>query len=435
MTKQINTEFCDYVCIIGGGAAGLMAACVAASYGAKVVIFEKNKSNQTLASEEYFDNAYLGKKLLITGKGRCNLTNNCTREEFMKNIPRNSKFLFAAYSAFSPQDVMNFFEDRGLMLKTERGNRVFPQSDKSLDVLRTLKREIQKLGCTVINKEITSVNTIDGSVRSVTSDDSTEYPVAQIIVCTGGLSYPVTGSTGSGYGFARACGHTVSDLRASLVPLTSEDKNCKRLQGLSLRNVTLSLYNKNSKRVYSELGEMMFTHFGITGPLVLSASAHIEGEPSEYSVELDLKPGLTEDKLDARVLSDFSKSLNKEFRNSLQDLLPAKLIPIFVEMTDIAPDKKVNSVTKIERQKIVCLLKHFPVSVSGFRPIDEAIITRGGVDVKDIVPSTMESKTVSGLYFAGEVLDVDGYTGGFNLQIAFSTAYLAGKSAAESLYI
>lgn len=433
MTKLTDNSFRDYVCIIGGGAAGLMSACIASMYGARVVIFEKNKSTKTLDSEKCFDNSYLGKKLLITGKGRCNLTNDCTREEFMKNVPRNNKFLYAAYSSFSSSDVIDFFEERGLSLKTERGGRVFPVSDKSLDVLKTLKSELKSLGCVFVNSEIVDIISTDGNVSELHTDDRV-YSVSRVILCTGGLSYPITGSDGRGMTYAKKLGHSIVDPRPSLVPLVSPDKNCKRLQGLSLRNVELSLFNKNGKKVFCELGEMMFTHFGVTGPLVLSASAHIDGEPGDYSLSIDLKPGLDEKKLDERILSDFAKYQNKEFKNSLSELLPSKIIPIIVELSGILPDKKVNSITKEERLALVSLLKSFPVTISDFRPIDEAIITRGGIDVKEISPSTMESKLVKGLYFAGEIIDVDAYTGGFNLQIAFSTAYLAGKSCAESLY-
>lgn len=408
-----------------------MAACVAASEGASVVIFEKNESQKKLASEECFDNAYLGKKLLITGKGRCNVTNECTREEFMKNIPGNSKFLFAAFSAFPPEKVMEFFENRGVALKTERGMRVFPESDKALDILRAFKDEIKSLGVKVINSAIISVSNVEGTFTLRDGNDN-EYLTEKVIVATGGLSYPVTGSTGDGYKFAKSLGHTHTELCPSLVPLVSSDGFCKKLQGLSLRNVKLTLTDKNkNKKVFSELGEMIFTHFGVSGPLVLSASAHIFGKVSDYQVSIDLKPALDEKTLDARLLSDFSKNMNKEYKNVLSLLLPSKLIPVFAELSGISPETKVNSITKKQRADIISLLKNFVVQISGFRPIDEAIITRGGIKVSEINPSTMESKIVPGLYFAGEIIDVDGYTGGFNLQIAFSTAYLAAKNASK----
>lgn len=430
MKKPIDLK--DTVCIIGGGAAGLMAACIASSEGAKVALFEKNQSQKKLLSEEYFDNAYLGKKLLITGKGRCNVTNECTREEFMKNIPGNSKFLFAAFSAFPPERVMEFFEDRGVRLKTERGMRVFPESDKALDILRAFKDVIKENGVRVINAGIDSVSDNDGLFTLCDMSDC-EYITKKVIIATGGLSYPVTGSTGDGYRFAKDLGHTHTELCPSLVPLVSPDSFCKRLQGLSLRNVKLTLMDKNkNKKVFSELGEMIFTHFGVSGPLVLSASAHIFGAPSDYEVSIDLKPALDEKTLDARILSDFSKNMNKEYKNVLSLLLPSKLIPVFAEISGIPAETKVNSITKKQRADIVSNLKNFVVSLSGFRPIEEAIITRGGIKVSEINPSTMESKLVPGLYFAGEIIDVDGYTGGFNLQIAFSTAYLAAKNASKT---
>lgn len=431
MKKQI--DYSDKIIIVGGGAAGLMAACTVAENGFEAVLFEKNASQKQLLSEQFFDNAYLGKKLLITGKGRCNLTNYCTREDFMKNIPRNGKFLFAAFSDFPPEDVMDWFENRGLPLKTERGNRVFPSSDKALDVLRTLKAQLKESHVKVINKKVTSVSIVDGAVTGVETEDGVGYACARVIICTGGLSYPVTGSDGDGYKFAKAAGHTVTDTVPSLVPLVSSDAFCRRLQGLSLRNVTLTLKNPSGKKVYSELGEMLFTHFGLSGPLVLSASAHIDGDPAGYTAHIDLKPALDEKTLDDRLLSDFSKNLNRDYKNALSLLLPSKLIPVFAELSGIAPDTKINSVTKKQRGDIISLLKDFPVSISGFRPIDEAIITRGGVKTSEISPSTMESKLASGLYFAGEVIDVDGYTGGFNLQIAFMTAHLAARAACGML--
>ncbi len=432
--KKQQIDLTDSVCIIGGGAAGLMAACVALENGAHVTLFEKNRSEKKLSSEEFFDNAYLGKKLLITGKGRCNLTNNCTREEFMKNIPRNGKFMFAAFSAFPPTAVMDFFESNGVALKTERGQRVFPVSDKALDILRCLKEKLRKSGCKIINSKITEICTKDEKISSFFDENGNEYLADSVIVCTGGLSYPITGSDGDGYEFAKNTGHEVTPLRPSLVPLVSKDEFCKKLQGLSLRNVTLSLKKKaNNKTVYSELGEMLFTHFGVTGPLVLSASAHIEDAPQDYTLHIDLKPALDEKNLDERLISDFSKNPNKDYKNALFALLPSKMVPVFVQRSGISPDLKVNSITKKQRALIVSLLKDFSVDISDFRPINEAIITRGGIKTAHINPSTLESKKVSGLYFAGEVIDVDGYTGGFNLQIAFSTAFLAAKNAAKKL--
>lgn len=432
--KNQRIDLTDKICIIGGGAAGLMAACIASDAGKDVVLFEKNRSKKKIASEAFYDNAYLGKKLLITGKGRCNLTNECDREAFMKNIPRNSKFMFAAFSAFSPDAVMDYFETNGLSLKTERGNRVFPTSDKALDVLRTLKDILHRNNCKIINKKIDCVVATDGSVSHITDEDGTEYQTNNLIVCTGGLSYPVTGSTGDGLNFAKELGHTVTELRPSLVPIVSDDSFCKRLQGLSLKNVKVTLRDdKKSKNVYSELGEMLFTHFGVSGPLILSASAHIDGNPSDYSLHIDMKPALDEKTLDDRLVSDFSKNQNKDYKNALSLLLPSKMIPVFSSLSGIDPDLKVNSITKKQRGDIIALLKDIKISIKGFRPIEEAIITRGGVKVSEIKPSTMESKLIEGLFFAGEIIDVDGYTGGFNLQIAFSTAYLAAKAAAERI--
>ena len=432
--KKQPIDIRESVCVVGGGAAGLMAACIAAQNGAKVVLFEKNISEKKIAGEQFFDNAYLGKKLLITGKGRCNLTNNCNREDFMKNIPRNGKFMFASFSAFPPNKVMDFFEERGVSLKTERGNRVFPTSDKALDILRCLKDTLKKHGCKIINKKIESIFAQDEKISKIFDSEGNEYLCESVIIATGGLSYPITGSDGDGYEFAKYAGHTVTDLRPSLVPLVSPDDFCKKLQGLSLRNVTLSLKNKQNKKVvYSELGEMLFTHFGMSGPLVLSASAHIDGAPTDYGIHIDLKPALDEKTLDDRLLSDFAKNPNKDYKNALALLLPSKMIPVFAMRSGISPDTKVNSITKKQRADIIALLKNFSVEISGFRPIAEAIITRGGIKTSEINPSTMESKKVSGLYFAGEVLDVDGYTGGFNLQIAFSTAYLAACDAAKKV--
>ena len=422
----------DTLCIVGGGAAGLMCGCLAAESGVKVVLFEQNRSEKQMPSEKPFDNAYLGKKLLITGKGRCNLTNACTREEFMKNIPRNAKFLFGAYSAFPPEKVMEYFESHGLSLKVERGARVFPSSDKALDVLRTLKDILRKNKVRFIRARITDIQKEENGVFLLTDETDTVYQTNSVVIATGGLSYPVTGSTGDGYRFAKKFGHTVEKPTPSLVPLVSNEAFCKRLQGLSLRNVTLTLKNAAGKTVYSEQGELLFTHFGLSGPLVLSASAHIDASPDEYSLSIDLKPALDDAALDHRIVSDFSKNPNREYKNALSEFLPAKLIPIFAERSGIPPEKQVNGITKTERAEIVRLLKHFTVSIFDFRPIDEAIITRGGVRVRDINPSTMESKLIQGLYFIGEILDTDGYTGGFNLQIAFSTAYLAAKAAANS---
>lgn len=396
--------------IIGAGAAGCMAGVFSARYGKSVLIFEPNEK--------------IGRKLRITGKGRCNVTNNSPVEEHMKNIPVNSRFMYSSFSMFSAEDTMNFFEELGVPLKTERGNRVFPVSDKAEDIVNALDRELKKLDVKIIHKRVESLIIEDGSVCGVIAQGR-EYRSNSVLIACGGKSYPVTGSTGDGYRLAESAGHTITELKPSLVPIVSEDKFCAELMGLSLRNVTLKLYD-GGKVIYSELGEMLFTHFGVSGPLVLSASSHIrEMQKNRYSLVIDLKPALSHEQLDARIQRDFAENLNRDFINGIRKLLPAKLIPVIVKLSGISPERKINSITKEERHKFGELIKAFPVKVSGFRPIDEAIITSGGVSVKEINPKTMESKFVNNLFFAGEVIDVDAYTGGFNLQIAFSTAYSA----------
>ncbi len=398
------------IIIIGGGAAGCMAAIQAARFGKSVLVFERND--------------YLGRKLRITGKGRCNVTNNSSVEEHMKNIPVNPRFMYSSFSNFNAEDTMNFFEELGVSLKTERGNRVFPVSDNAEDIVNALKYEMKNLGVKVIHKRVKSLIIEDGVCRGVRADGE-EYLSNAVLVASGGKSYPNTGSTGDGYKFAESAGHTVTELKPSLIPLVSPDKYCAELMGLSLRNVTLNLYDRD-KLIYTELGEMLFTHFGVTGPLVLSASSHIrEMESDRYNLLIDLKPGLDYEQLDARIRRDFSENLNRDFANGIRKLLPAKLIPVIIGLSGISPEQKVNGITREQRTEFGKLIKAFPVKVSGFRPIDEAIITSGGVSVKEIDPRTMESKLVSGLYFAGEIIDIDAYTGGFNLQIAFSTAYTA----------
>ena len=405
------------VIIIGGGAAGMMAAISAARYGASVTLFEKNDR--------------LGKKLRITGKGRCNLTNDCDIQEFMKNVPTNPRFLYGALNRFSTEDTKSFFEELGVPLKTERGKRVFPVSDKAQDVVDALAKGCRESGVEIIYEKVKGLVVNDGAVCGVKAE-SGDHIADAVIVATGGMSYKQTGSDGDGYRFARQLGLKVTELVPSLVPIVSESKVCPRMQGLSLRNVALKIVNRsNGKRVYEDFGEMMFTHFGVTGPLILSASAHIPDiNSTAYEARIDLKPALDEKTLDNRLLSDFSKFANRDFANSLGELLPQKMIDVVIDLSGIPPHKKVNSITKEERQRLLGLIKSFPVSLDRFRPINEAIITKGGVDVKQIVPSTMQAKGISGLYFAGEVLDVDAYTGGFNLQIAFSTAVVAGESAA-----
>lgn len=396
--------------IIGGGAAGCVAAVLAARLGKSVLLLEKNDR--------------IGRKLRITGKGRCNVTNNCSNDELMRNIPVNGRFLYSAFSGFGTADTMSFFEELGVPLKTERGNRVFPVSDKAEDIVNALADELKRLGVTIINRRAESLIIEDGVCRGVRAGGD-EYRSASVLVACGGKSYPNTGSTGDGYILARSAGHTVTELKPSLVPLVSPDSYCSELMGLSLRNVTLRLMD-GEKCIYSELGEMLFTHFGVSGPLVLSASSHIRDmKPNRYSLLIDLKPGLDKERLDARIQRDFGENLNRDFINGIRKLLPSKLIPVIARLSGIGTERKINSITKEERLRLGELIKAFPVRISGFRPIDEAIITSGGVSVKEINPKTMESKLVPGLFFAGEVIDADAYTGGFNLQIAFSTANAA----------
>lgn len=408
------------IAIVGAGAAGLIAAGTALEYGSDVTVFEPN--------------GRVGVKLMITGKGRCNVTNNSPIDNILANIPRNPRFLYAALNSFTPADVMEFFEGLGVPLKTERGARVFPVSDKAADIVNALEKYTR--GAKLLHERVISIDSADGAVSTLTACDRSgnikKYDFDSVIVCTGGLSYPKTGSTGDGYKLAEALGHTVTPRFPSLVPLDADRRLCSELTGLSLRNVTLKVRdNISGNTVYEEFGEMLFAHFGITGPIVLSASAHLSNMTrGKYTAVIDLKPALDEKTLDNRLLSDFSKYINKNFSNALGDLLPSKMIPVFIKLSGIDPVKKVNEITRDERRSLVRLFKNFEVSINGFRPIDEAIITSGGVSVKEISPKDMQSKLVRGLYFAGEVIDVDAYTGGFNLQIAFSTGRLAGMSAA-----
>lgn len=402
------------VVVIGGGAAGSMCALTAAQRGLSVVLLEPNKM--------------LGKKLRITGKGRCNVTNNCDIKTVLANIPGDGRFLYSALNRFEPSDTMALFESLGVPLKTERGNRVFPVSDRSHDIANALERAYARAGGRILHACATDILTRDGAVCAVVTTEGT-IDCDAAVVCTGGMSYPLTGSTGDGYRFAQQFGHTVTPLRASLVPLESNDPWCAEMQGFSLRNVTLTVYDEHNKQVYSDLGEMLFTHFGVSGPLVLSASAHMRDfSQHSYRLSIDLKPALDEKKLDARILRDFQKYANRDFKNALYDLAGHAMIPVLVRLSGIPEDTKVNTVTREQRHKLVELFKHFPVSVCGTRPISEAIITSGGVSVKEINPRTMASKRMPGLYFAGEVLDLDAYTGGYNLQIAWSTGYVAGSA-------
>ncbi len=399
------------IAVVGGGAAGMMAAARIISNGGDVTLFEKKDK--------------LGLKLGITGKGRCNVTNNCTREEFMANIPTNNRFLYSAYNAFSPTDTMDFFENAGVSLKTERGNRVFPVSDRAFDIVNVLRDIVKPY---TVFQRVSEITSEEGRVTGLVAGGR-NYAFDSVILATGGMSYPKTGSDGDGYRMAKALGHTVTELKPSLVPIESPDAFCREMQGLSLKNVAVRLIRNDGKEVYSDFGEMMFTHFGVTGPMILSASSMIPDlSAGKYELVIDLKPAFDEKTLDSRLLSDFSKNINRDFANSLGALLPTKMIPVFVALSGVSPAKKVNSITKEERKKIISLLKGFRVRLSRFRPIDEAIVTKGGISVKEIDPRTMGSKLVSGLYFAGEMIDVDGYTGGFNLQIVFSTAVLAADS-------
>ena len=405
------------IAVIGGGAAGMMAAIVAARSGAQVTLIEKM--------------GVCGKKLRITGKGRCNVTNDCTLEEFLANVPSNPRFLYSALNRLSTKDTQDFFEAEGVALKVERGRRVFPVSDKAEDIVRAMTNACREAGVKIEYARAKALIIKDGECRGVATDRG-ELEAEAVIIATGGKSYPRTGSDGDGYALAKQAGHKITPLLPSLVPIVSDSRICPSLQGLSLKNVSLAIVHKDSgKPIYEDFGEMMFTHFGITGPMVLSASAHIPDISSgKYEAHINLKPALDEKTLDARILSDFSKYSNKDFANALGDLLPQKLIPVIISLSGIDPHKKVNSVTKEERRALCDCIRSLRISLCGFRSITEAIITKGGVSVSEVSPKTMESKLCPRLYFAGEVLDLDAYTGGYNLQIAFSTGTLAGESAA-----
>ncbi|MBQ8432946.1 MAG: NAD(P)/FAD-dependent oxidoreductase [Clostridia bacterium] len=419
MTKSMNLESdARHVIVVGGGAAGMMAAITAAECGARVTLYERNDR--------------VGKKLRITGKGRCNVTNDCDLNTFLANVPTNPRFLYAALSRFSTEDTKNFFESLGVPLKTERGRRVFPVSDRAADIVSAMERNCRALGVAIEHRRVQGIQVEDGRACGVILSGGEVDAADAVILCTGGRSYPLTGSDGDGYRFAKSLGHEIVPPQPSLVPLVCAGKLCPSLQGLSLKNVTLRITEtETGKPVYEDFGEMLFTHFGLTGPLVLSASAHLRDlTPGKYTAHIDLKPALDEKTLDARLLSDFQKYQNRDVINALDDLLPQKLIAPFISLCGIDPRKKIHSVTREEREGMVRTLKDITVSIQGFRPIDEAIVTRGGVNVKEVRPKTMASKLVSGLYFAGELLDVDAYTGGFNLQIAFSTGVVAGSAAA-----
>ena len=410
------------IAVIGGGAAGMMAAGKAASFGHEVTLFEKNK--------------LLGMKLGITGKGRCNLTNNCDNDTFIKNMTKNGKFMFSAINAFSAADTISFFENLGVPLKTERGNRVFPVSDKAHDIVMALKNYALGNGAKIIHETVVSLIPSNSDERKIAKvkTEKGEYVFDEIILCTGGKSYPTTGSDGFGYEIAKALGHTVIQPTPSLIGLTSQDTCCKDMQGLTLKNVGVEFEDKKKRKsIYKDFGELLFTHFGISGPTVLSASAHLRPmENGRYILHIDLKPALDREKLDRRLLSDFEKYKNKEMANALCDLLPSSMILTVLSRAKISENKKVNSVTHEERNALLSVLKDFSVEISGTRPIEEAIVTSGGISVSEIQPATLRSKKWNNLYFAGEIIDVDAYTGGFNLQIAFSTAVCAAISASEN---
>ena len=402
------------VIVIGGGPAGMFAAITATEQGSKVLLLEANDR--------------LGKKLLITGKGRCNVTNNCPNDEVLRNIPRNGRFLYSAMDACPPDKVMDFFESHGCPLKTERGNRVFPVSDKSISVLDCLRKQLQSTCVQIRTARVREILTADGAVTGVRTEKETLNAKA-VILATGGVSYPATGSTGDGYAMAEKLGHTVITPEGSLVPLETAGHDCQDMQGLSLRNVGVKLLNAKGKVLYKDFGELLFTHFGISGPTVLSASAHLKGDGCKLVI--DLKPALDEGKLNDRILRDLEMYRNRTMENALTDLLPRSMIPVVLRRLEIPFDLQANSLKKEQRRALVELLKGFPVEITGKRPVAEAIITSGGIKVSEIDPKTMESKLVPGLYFAGEIIDCDAYTGGFNLQIAWATAYAAGMAVSQ----
>nr|WP_325301656.1 NAD(P)/FAD-dependent oxidoreductase [uncultured Dysosmobacter sp.] len=407
MSKEIT--------VIGGGAAGMMAAISAAEQGARVTLLEPNER--------------LGKKLNITGKGRCNVTNDADRETLLANVPKNGRFLYSVFSRFDGRDAMAFFEALGVPLKVERGNRVFPVSDRSFDISAALERRLKALKVKLVRDRAVTLEMKNGAVQGVVGERG-RYGAQAVILATGGVSYPATGSTGEGHRMAREAGHTVTDLRGSLVPLRDFGVG-KELQGLSLRNVGLTVF-ENDKKLYTDFGELVFTHFGVSGPLILSASAHMRRfDQKAYRLEIDLKPALDEGQLDRRLLADFAKYANHDFCNALNDLLPQKLIPVLVAWSEIPPHQKVHDLTREQRRGLVQLLKHLPIAIAGPCPVTDAIVTSGGIKVSEIDPKTMASKLVKGLYFAGELIDVDAYTGGFNLQIAWATGRAAGIAAAS----
>lgn len=401
--------------VIGGGPAGMFAAIVAAKQGERVLLLERNDR--------------LGKKLLITGKGRCNVTNRCSPEEVLRNIPRNGRFLYSALNGFGPDDMIDFFSENGCPLKTERGNRVFPESDRSASVLECLQKQLRAVGVTVRNDRVLEILTEDNSVYGVKTETQSIH-AKWVILATGGVSYPATGSTGDGYAMAEKLGHTIVEPEGSLVPLETAGDDCAQMQGLSLRNVDVKLLSGKGKLLYRDFGELLFTHFGISGPTVLSASAHLKGDGC--SLIIDLKPALDAGKLDYRIRRDLDQYKNRTMENALTDLLPRSMIPVILRRCAIDPCLQANSLRKEQRRALLENIKSFHIEITGKRPVSEAIITSGGVKVAQIDPKTMESKLVQGLYFAGEIIDCDAYTGGFNLQIAWSTAYAAANAVKNS---
>lgn len=411
------------VVVIGGGPAGMLAAISAAKSGNSVTLLEKNN--------------ILGKKILITGKGRCNITSSLDISDFINNIPGNGRFLYSAFENFTNEDIIDLLKSEGVKVKEERGNRIFPVSDKAEDVRAALERVVKKSGVQVkLNSKVDKIEVEENRVKRVICDNE-KYDADKVILATGGRSYPLTGSNGEGYEIAEKVGHTIKPVRGSLVPLLADKEVCSKMQGLSLRNVGITMFDlEKDKKIYSDFGEMLFTHFGVSGPTILSGSAHLlrykdvdkKIADKKVVLKIDLKPALSMEQLDARILRDFTEVKNKQFKNSLGKLLPKKMIDVVIDKSKINPDKHVNEITREERLNLVKLLKNFEVRIDGFRPVDEAIVTAGGINVKEINPKTMESKIISGLYFAGEIIDVDAYTGGFNLQIAYSTGFTAGQN-------
>ena len=409
--------------VIGAGAAGLMAAGTAAENGVDTILLERNERP--------------ARKVMITGKGRCNVTNDCrSLQDLITFVPVNGRFLYSAFSNFMPADTIDFFESRGVPLKKERGNRVFPVSDKASDIVDCLVSYAAKNGVRTVNAKAAELIVENGCVKGVKAQDGTVFNAEKVVVATGGVSYPQTGSTGDGYILAKQAGHGIVPVRPSLVPREAHEGFCTDLMGLSLRNIAIKVFDtkKNNKIIYEDFGEMLFTHFGVSGPVILSASSHMrEMERGRYKISIDLKPALSEEQLDTRILRDFSENINRNFINALNSLLPKKLVPVIVKLSKIPMAAKVNQITKEQRRNLAVLLKNFTVTITDYRPVEEAIVTSGGVDTKQINPKTMQSKLTEGLYFAGEVIDVDAYTGGFNLQIAFSTGRLAAQSVAAAL--